>query len=137
VSLPRLENNELSVHFKAPHQSVVKALYPYEASAPGELTITEDEVLQGFEVEDDWLLVQTESGGGKAGFVPASYVEEVCLLRSFIHTSAFFNALRRWKVTGLNPRLLLLLFPLTKLLSRHRYVRKRMRWHDSFDFNCH
>lgn len=62
---------------KAPHKSVVKALYAYEASAPGELTVDEDEVLHSFDSEDDWLLVQTESGGGRAGFIPVTYVEEV------------------------------------------------------------
>ncbi|KAJ7129719.1 hypothetical protein C8R44DRAFT_777490 [Mycena epipterygia] len=56
--------------------SVVKALYDYEASAPGELSITEDQVLKVFGAEeDDWLLVQTDEDGGKAGFVPANYVE--------------------------------------------------------------
>ncbi|KAJ6599097.1 hypothetical protein DFH09DRAFT_1130110 [Mycena vulgaris] len=59
----------------ADHTSVVKALYDYEASAPGELSITEDQVLLVFDTEEDWLLVQTDEDGGKAGFVPANYVE--------------------------------------------------------------
>ncbi|KAJ7507765.1 hypothetical protein B0H11DRAFT_1968579 [Mycena galericulata] len=60
----------------ADHTSVVKALYDYEAREPGELSITEDQVLLVFETdEEDWLLVQTDEDGGKAGFVPANYVE--------------------------------------------------------------
>lgn len=66
---------------KAAHKSTVKALYAYEATAPGELTIEEDEVLQSFFAEEEWLLVQSESAGGKAGFVPSSYVEEVSSLK--------------------------------------------------------
>ncbi|KAJ7047396.1 hypothetical protein C8F04DRAFT_1058665 [Mycena alexandri] len=59
----------------AVHTSVVKALYDYEATAPGELSITEDQVLLVFDTEEEWLLVQTGDDGGKAGFVPANYVE--------------------------------------------------------------
>ncbi|KAF7301643.1 hypothetical protein MIND_00729800 [Mycena indigotica] len=59
----------------AEHSSVVKALYDYEASAPGELTITEDQILVAFDADDEWLLVQTDEDGGKAGYVPANYVE--------------------------------------------------------------
>lgn len=58
---------------------MVKALYDYEATAPGELSIKEDDVLYAFEAEEDWLLVQTDKDGGKAGFVPVTYVEEVLL----------------------------------------------------------
>ena len=49
---------------------MVKALYDYDATAPGELSVKEDDVLLAFDAEDGWLLVQTEKGGGKAGFVP-------------------------------------------------------------------
>ncbi|KAJ7068246.1 hypothetical protein C8F01DRAFT_1117442 [Mycena amicta] len=59
----------------AEHTSVVKALYDYEATAPGELAIAEDQILVAFEAEDEWLLVQTDEDGGKAGYVPANYVE--------------------------------------------------------------
>jgi hypothetical protein len=55
----------------------VKALYDYEANAPGELSVKEDELLHVFEKEDEWLLVQSQAEGGRAGFVPANYVEEV------------------------------------------------------------
>ena len=55
----------------------MKALYDYEASAPGELSVKEDEVLFAFDSEDEWLLVQTDKDGGKAGFIPVTYVEEV------------------------------------------------------------
>ncbi|KAL5527124.1 hypothetical protein ACEPAG_5915 [Sanghuangporus baumii] len=57
------------------HKSVVRALYDYDASAPGEISIKEDDVLLAFDAEDGWLLVQTEKDGGKAGFVPENYVE--------------------------------------------------------------
>lgn len=53
----------------------MKALYDYEATAPGELTIKEDDILHVFDKEDEWLLVQQQKAGGKAGFVPANYVE--------------------------------------------------------------
>nr|GAT54095.1 predicted protein [Mycena chlorophos] len=59
----------------ADHSSVVKALYDYEANAPGELTIAEDQILVAFDADEEWLLVQTEEDGGKAGYVPANYVE--------------------------------------------------------------
>jgi hypothetical protein len=60
----------------------VKALYDYEASAPGELSVKEDEVLLVFDKEDAWLLVQSQTEGGKAGFVPENYVEVRCAPRS-------------------------------------------------------
>ncbi|THV08589.1 hypothetical protein K435DRAFT_772053 [Dendrothele bispora CBS 962.96] len=60
---------------QAEHSSIVKALYDYEASAPGELTVQEDEVLLAFNAEDEWLLVQSTKEGGKAGLVPVNYVE--------------------------------------------------------------
>jgi hypothetical protein len=56
----------------------VKALYDYDAAAPGELSIKEDEILLVFDREDDWILVQSQKEGGRAGFVPGNYVEEVC-----------------------------------------------------------
>ncbi|KAJ7656297.1 hypothetical protein DFH06DRAFT_991671 [Mycena polygramma] len=59
----------------ADYTSVVKALYDYEARAPGELSITEGQILLAFDTEEEWLLVQTDEDGGKAGFVPANYVE--------------------------------------------------------------
>lgn len=60
---------------QADHLSLVKALYDYEASAPGELTIIEGEILLAFEPDDEWLLVQSTKEGGKAGYIPANYVE--------------------------------------------------------------
>lgn len=53
----------------------MKALYDYEANAPGELTISEDEILLAFDTEEDWLLVQSTKEGGKAGYIPVTYVE--------------------------------------------------------------
>jgi hypothetical protein len=53
----------------------VKALYDYEAAAPGELSVHEDDVLMLFDTEDDWILVQNSKAEGGAGFVPGNYVE--------------------------------------------------------------
>ena len=52
----------------------MKALYDYEASAPGELSVHEDDVLMLFDTEDDWILVQNSKAEG-AGYVPGNYVE--------------------------------------------------------------
>ncbi|KAF9259485.1 hypothetical protein L218DRAFT_963517 [Marasmius fiardii PR-910] len=60
---------------QAEHTSLVKALFDYEASSAGELSIKEDETLLAFDTEDDWLLAQSTGEGGRAGFVPANYVE--------------------------------------------------------------
>jgi len=54
----------------------VRALYDYEAAAPGELTIGENEILLAFELDEDWLLVQNQQENGGAGYVPGNYVEE-------------------------------------------------------------
>jgi hypothetical protein len=64
---------------QAGHTSVVKAMYDYEANAPGELSVKEDELLLVFDTEEDWLLVQSQKEGGKAGFVPGNYVEVILL----------------------------------------------------------
>jgi actin cytoskeleton-regulatory complex protein SLA1 len=53
----------------------VKAVYDYDATSSEELTIKENDTLLAFDAEGDWLLVQREAEGGKAGLVPASYVE--------------------------------------------------------------
>ena len=52
----------------------MKALYDYEAAAPGELSVHEDDVLMLFDTEDDWILVQNSKAEG-AGYVPGNYVE--------------------------------------------------------------
>ena len=52
----------------------MKALYDYEASAPGELSVHEEDVLMLFDTEDDWILVQNSKAEG-AGYVPGNYVE--------------------------------------------------------------
>lgn len=63
--------------------SVAKSLYDYAATADGELTITEDEVLHVFEKDEDWWLVKGTANGGKVGLVPGNYVDEaVCALYS-------------------------------------------------------
>lgn len=55
----------------------MKAQYAYDAVAPGELTVAEDDLLHTFgPAEDGWLLVQARGTDG-AGYVPANYVEEV------------------------------------------------------------
>ncbi|KAF8529197.1 hypothetical protein BU17DRAFT_36962 [Hysterangium stoloniferum] len=58
--------------------SLVKAIYDYEAAAPGELSVIENEVLSVYDQDEDWLLVKSERDGGKVGYVPGNYVEEVC-----------------------------------------------------------
>ncbi|KAF8165375.1 hypothetical protein B0H34DRAFT_793770 [Crassisporium funariophilum] len=60
---------------QAEHSSVVKVLYDYEACAPGELSVQEDDVLFVFDTEDGWILAQDSKEGGKAGYVPGNYVE--------------------------------------------------------------
>ncbi|PFH46321.1 hypothetical protein AMATHDRAFT_7968 [Amanita thiersii Skay4041] len=60
---------------QADHVSVVKVLYDYEAAAPGELSVKEDEILFVYETDQDWLLVQSQKEGGRAGYVPGNYVE--------------------------------------------------------------
>lgn len=55
----------------------MKALYDYEAAAPGELSVHEDDVLMLFDTEDDWLLVQNSKAEGGAGYVPGNYVEVI------------------------------------------------------------
>ena len=61
----------------------MKALYDYEANAPGELSVNVNDVLLVFDKEDAWLLVQSQAEGGKAGFVPENYVEVRYTARQF------------------------------------------------------
>ncbi|EKM80311.1 hypothetical protein AGABI1DRAFT_73392 [Agaricus bisporus var. burnettii JB137-S8] len=61
---------------QAEHDHFVKALYDYEAAAPGEFSINEDDILLAFDLEGDWLLVQSKTGDEGAGYVPGNYVEE-------------------------------------------------------------
>jgi len=67
------------------HTSVVKALYDYDASNPGELTIKEEEILYVHDKEDAWLLVHSQKPGGRVGFIPETYVEEVRLSFAFLY----------------------------------------------------
>jgi len=55
----------------------VKAIYDYDAAAPGELTVHEDDILLLFDNEEDWILVQESRNAGNAGYVPGNYVEVV------------------------------------------------------------
>ena len=71
----QLRRWDILIVAQATHKSIVKALYDYVANAPGELTVHEDEILLVFDEEEDWLLVQSQTEGGKAGFVPGNYVE--------------------------------------------------------------
>ncbi|KAG8834318.1 cytoskeletal protein binding protein [Serendipita sp. 399] len=64
---------------KATPLSTVKAAYDYEASATGELTITDGEILKVHERDEEWILVEgsgSKQGSFKVGYVPANYVEE-------------------------------------------------------------
>ncbi|KAI9001408.1 hypothetical protein BD414DRAFT_474538 [Trametes punicea] len=56
---------------------VVKVLYDYEAAQPTELTVKEEEILNVYDKDDDWLLVASQSDEGRIGYVPGNYVEEV------------------------------------------------------------
>lgn len=71
--------------------STVKALYDYEAAAPGELSIVEGETLSVYDKDDDWLLVKCERDGGKVGYVPGNYVEEVRFKKAFIVVISSFR----------------------------------------------
>lgn len=55
---------------------LARAIYAYTATNDEELTIGEDDPLQVFEKDDEWLLVKLQSTGDKLGYVPASYVQE-------------------------------------------------------------
>jgi hypothetical protein len=79
--------SHLTTLMQADHTSVVKAMYDYEASAPGELSVKEDELLFVFDTEEDWLLVQSQKEGGKAGFVPGNYVEVFLITFSLLLAS--------------------------------------------------
>ena len=37
----------------------------------------EDEILHVYDKDDAWLLVHSQKAGGRVGFVPETYVEEV------------------------------------------------------------
>jgi hypothetical protein len=52
-------------------------VYDYEATAPGELSVHEDDVLYMFYNEGDWILVQDSTTEGRAGYVPGNYIEVV------------------------------------------------------------
>ena len=54
---------------------MVKVLYDYDASSSGELSVKGDEILLVYETDQDWLLVQSRTEGGGAGYVPGNYVE--------------------------------------------------------------
>ena len=64
---------------------MAKALYDYDAANPGELTIREGEVLHVYDKDDAWLLVHSQKPGGRVGFVPETYVEEVRLISMLLH----------------------------------------------------
>ena len=67
-------------------------MYDYNAVAPGELTIVEDELLLVFDREEEWILVQSQKEGGKAGFIPGNYVEEVLFGPSHCSCSSLFRS---------------------------------------------
>lgn len=77
VSLLCLSRHFTEMSVKADHTFIAKALYDYDAAAPGELSIREDEIVMVFDREDEWTLVQSQKEGGTAGFVPGNYIEEV------------------------------------------------------------
>lgn len=83
VEQVRLLTQRAPLDFQQPaqahHNSIVKVVYDYEASAPGELTVHEDEILLVFETEEDWILVQSQKADGGAGYIPGTYVEAASL----------------------------------------------------------
>jgi len=56
------------------------ALYDYEASGDGEISITENERMEIYLREEEWIFVSVDrknkKGGPSIGYVPANYVEE-------------------------------------------------------------
>ena len=53
----------------------MKVQYDYDATAEGELSVKEDQLLLVFGPEEDgWLLVQ-DKVGGQVGYVPGNYIE--------------------------------------------------------------
>lgn len=52
-------------------------MYDYEATAPGELSVHEDDIFYVFFNEEDWILVQDSKVEGRAGYIPGNYVEVV------------------------------------------------------------
>ncbi|KAL7421316.1 cytoskeletal protein binding protein [Cryptotrichosporon argae] len=59
---------------EVPPLHTIRSLYAYESTAPDELSMGEDAVLEVFSVEDEWLLVRAE-GDDKLGFVPRNYCD--------------------------------------------------------------
>jgi hypothetical protein len=76
-----------SVDYQAKPIASAKALYDYTANGDGELTITEDEPLSVYEQEEEWILVKSNKPGGKAGYVPATYIELVNPLCRYVGES--------------------------------------------------
>lgn len=56
---------------------VSRALYDYTASAEEELSMREEDLLDVYEYDGEWLLVKKhDDRTGRVGFVPANYVDE-------------------------------------------------------------
>lgn len=62
---------------------LVKVLYDYDATQATELSVKEDEILNVYDKDEEWLLVASQSEEGRVGYVPGNYVEEVsaCSIR--------------------------------------------------------
>lgn len=69
-----------------PYQTVVKALYSYEATDEDELSFVEDELLCILPAEgdrdDSWLLAMPLQRSEVSGLIPANYIEPVLFLGS-------------------------------------------------------
>ncbi len=52
-----------------------RALYAYDSTSADELSMAEDQVLNVYSIEDDWLLVRVQGGSERLGFVPRTYCE--------------------------------------------------------------
>ena len=76
--LPRTASDLYRAHIvvlQADPIQVVKVLYDYEATQATELTVKEDEILNVYGKDDEWLLVSSPTEEGSVGYVPGNYVE--------------------------------------------------------------
>jgi hypothetical protein len=55
----------------------VSALYAYEPQNDEELSVVEDEPLELYEEDGEWVLCGRVGGNPGAGWLPASWVEQV------------------------------------------------------------
>ncbi|KAI0709955.1 hypothetical protein C8Q76DRAFT_812019 [Earliella scabrosa] len=54
---------------------VLKVLYDYDAAQGTQLSVKEDEILNAYDKDDDWLLISSQTEEGRVGYVSANDVE--------------------------------------------------------------